>query len=70
MRGVWRTLTRNIEWVLGACLSQWFLPSEEIVWRDFEMSKTVLDKDQWKLINQLSLEKALDDIDSLFNIGE
>jgi Iap family predicted aminopeptidase len=34
------------------------------------MSKTVLDKDQLKLINQLSLEKALDDIDRLFNIGE
>ena len=34
------------------------------------MSKVVLDNDQWKLINQLSLEKALDDIDSLFNIGE
>jgi len=34
------------------------------------MSKTVLDKDQLKLINQLSLEKVLDDIDRLFNIGE
>jgi len=34
------------------------------------MSKTVLDEDQRKLINLLSLEKALDDINSLFNIGE
>jgi len=40
------------------------------VWGDFEMSKTVLDEDQRKLINLLSLEKALDDINSLFNIGE
>jgi len=34
------------------------------------MSKKVLDKDQRKLIDLLSLEKALDDITSLFNIGE
>jgi Iap family predicted aminopeptidase len=34
------------------------------------MSKKILDKDQRKLIDLLSLEKALDDITSLFNIGE
>ena len=51
-------------------LSQWFLALEDIVWRDIEMSKAVLDKDQWKLVNQLSLEGALDDIDRLFKIGE
>ncbi|MDH5780931.1 MAG: M28 family peptidase, partial [Candidatus Bathyarchaeota archaeon] len=34
------------------------------------MSKTVLDKSQRKLINLLSLEEALDDINTLFNIGE
>jgi len=37
---------------------------------DSEMSKTVLDKSQRKLINLLSLEEALDDINTLFNIGE
>jgi Zn-dependent M28 family amino/carboxypeptidase len=34
------------------------------------MSKAVLDKDQRKLIDLLSLEEALDDINNLFNIGE
>jgi len=34
------------------------------------MSKTVLDKSQRKLIDLLSLEEALDDIDALFSIGE
>jgi len=34
------------------------------------MPKKVLDKDQRKLIDLLSLEKALDDINNLFNIGE
>ena len=34
------------------------------------MSKAVLDKDQRKLIDLLSLEEALDDINTLFNIGE
>lgn len=34
------------------------------------MSKTVLKEEQRKLIDLLSLEEALDDINSLFNIGE